>query len=103
MIYNEQISQFQEPFDKDNSFTVRHFNIQSLSIKIFKVINNIAATIIKDLYTTYHSSFAQVCCSKCVTVHNGQSYIQYYNSLIWIMIPGCIKDSGTLDIFQGHS
>ena len=31
------------------------FNIQSLVIEMFKVINNIAATIINDLVTTYHS------------------------------------------------
>ena len=31
------------------------FNIQSLAIEMFKVINNIAATIIGDLFTTYHS------------------------------------------------
>ena len=55
VIYNDQISSFQELLDKDNSFTVHHFNIQSLAIEMFKVINNIAATIIDDLFTTYHS------------------------------------------------
>ena len=55
MIYNDQISSFQELLDKDNSFTIHHFNIQSLAIEMFKVINNIAATIIDNLFTTYHS------------------------------------------------
>ena len=55
MIYNDQISSFQEHFDKDDSFTVHHFNIQSLAIEMFKVLNNIAATIIHNLFTTYHS------------------------------------------------
>ena len=50
MIYNGQISSFQELFDKDI-----FFNIQSLAIEMFKVINNIAATIIDELFTTYHS------------------------------------------------
>ena len=49
MIYNNQISSFQELIDKDNSFSVHHFNIQSLAIEMFKVINNVAATIIGDL------------------------------------------------------
>ena len=31
-IYNYQISSFQELLEKDNSFTVRHFNIQSPAI-----------------------------------------------------------------------
>ena len=55
IIYNDQISLFQELLGKDNSFTVHHFNIKSLANEIFKVINNIAATIIDNLFTTYHS------------------------------------------------
>ena len=55
IIYNDQISSFQELLDKDISFTVHHFNIKLLAIEIFKVINNIATTIIDGLFTTYHS------------------------------------------------
>ena len=55
MIYNDQFLSFQELLDKDNSFTVHHFNIQSLAIEIFKVINNIATTITGNLFTTCHS------------------------------------------------
>ena len=75
MIYNDQISSFQELLDKDNSFTVHHFNIQSLAIEMFKVINNIAATIIDDLFTTYHSydlcSKSNFVVPSVRTVHNG--------------------------------
>ena len=35
--------------------TIFLFNIQSLAIEMIEVINNIAATIIDDLFTTYHS------------------------------------------------
>ena len=52
MIYNDQISSFQELLNKDNSFTVHNFNIQSLAIEMLKVINNIAATII-DVYVPH--------------------------------------------------
>ena len=104
MIYNDQISSFQELLDKDNSFTVHHFDIQSLATEMFKVINNIAATITDDLFTTYHScnlrsksKFAVPCVR---TVHNGQNSTQYYGLLIWNMIPGYMKDSKTLDIFK---
>ena len=47
-----------ELLDKDNSFTVYHFNIQSLAIEMFKVINNIAAIIIDDSFTTYHRKYS---------------------------------------------
>ena len=81
------------------------FNIQSLVIKMFKVINNIDATIIDDLITTYHSYNLRSKCKFVVssvrTVHNGQNSIQYYGSLIWNMIVGYIKYSEILGIFKG--
>ena len=106
MIYNNQISSFQELLEKDNSFTVHHFNIQSLAIEMFKVTNKIAATITDDLFTTYHSynfrSKSKFLVPSMRTVHNGQNSIQYYGPLIWNMIPGHIKDSEALDIFKGE-
>ena len=81
------------------------FNIQSLVIEMFKVINNIAATIINDLVTTYHSynlcSKSKFVVPSVRTVHNDQNSIQYYGSLISNMIAGYIKDSETLGIFKG--
>ena len=105
MIYNEQISSYKERLEKYHSFTVHHFNIQSLAIEMFKVINNIAATIINDLFTTYHSynvrSKSKFVVPSVRTVHNGQNSIQYYSGpLIWNMIPGHIKDSETLEIIR---
>ena len=37
MIYNDQTSLLKRLFEKDNSFTVHHFNIQSLAIKKVRV------------------------------------------------------------------
>ena len=72
---------------------------------MFKVINNISATIIGDLFTTCHSynlrSKSKFVVPSVRTVHNDQNSIQYYDPLMWNMIPGYIKDSETLDIFKG--
>ena len=72
---------------------------------MFKVINNIAASITDDLFTKYHSynlcSKSKFVVPSVRTVHNGQNSIHYYGPLIWNMIPGYIKDSETLDIFKG--
>ena len=80
------------------------FNIQSLVIEMFKVINNIAATIIDDLFTTYHSynlrSKSKFVVPSVRTVYNGQNSIQYYGSLIWNMIVGFIKYFETVDMFK---
>ena len=56
------------------------FNIQSLATEMFKVINNIAATIIDDLFTTYNSynihSKSKFVVPSVRTVDNGQNSIQ---------------------------
>ena len=81
------------------------FSIQSLVLEMFKIINNIAATIIDNLFTIYNSynlrSKFKFVVPSVRTVHNGQNSIQYYGSLIWNMIAGYIIDSETLGIFKG--
>ena len=102
IIYNDQISSFQELLDRDNSFTVHHFIVQSSAIEMFKVINTIAASIIDDLFTTYHSYNFAPNLSLLF-----QLWIQFitvkvlYNITILNMIPGYIKDFETLDKFKG--
>ena len=82
IIYNDQISSFQELLYRDNSFTVHHFIVQSSAIERFKVINTIAANIIDDLFTTCHS-YNLRSKSKFVvnvgTVYNSQISVQYYD------------------------
>ena len=59
---------------------------------MFKVINNIAATIIDDLFTIYHSynlhSKSNFVVPSVRTLDKGQNSIQYYSPLIWNMIAG---------------
>ena len=70
---------FQELLDRDNLFTIHHFNIQSLAMEMSKVINNIAATIIEDLFAIYHSyhlrSKSKFVIPSERTVHNDQNSI----------------------------
>ena len=83
IIYNDQISSFQELLYRDNSFTVHHFIVQSSAIERFKVINTIAASIIDDLFTTYHSydlhSKSKFIVPNVGTVYNSQISVQYYD------------------------
>ena len=70
---------------------------------MFKVNNNIAATIIDDILTrSYHSyNFAQNLIMLFQLCINGQNSMQYYDTLIQNMIPDSIKDSENLDLFKG--
>ena len=66
------------------------FNIQSLVIEMFELINNTAATIIDDLFTTYHSynlcSKSKFVVPSVHTLDKGRNSIQYFGPLIWNMI-----------------
>ena len=59
---------------------------------MFKVINNIAATIIDDLFTTYHSynlrSKSKFVVPSVRTLDKDKNFIQYFGPLIWNMIAG---------------
>ena len=102
MIYNDQISSFQELLDRDNSFTVHHFIVQSSAIETFKVINTIAASIIDDLLP--HIIVRTFAPNQSLLF---QMWVQFitvkflYNITILNMIPGYIKDFETLDKFKG--
>ena len=66
------------------------FNIQSLVTEMFELINNTAATIIDDLFTTYHSynlcSKSKFVVPSVHTLDKGRNSIQYFGPLIWNMI-----------------
>ena len=50
--YKDNNSSFKELFEKDNSFIVHFKNIQSLTIELFKVKENLSNTIMNDILQT---------------------------------------------------
>ena len=51
LIYCDHSSDFQELPQRDNSVTIHQTNIQALAIMIYKVVNNIAPTIVSELFS----------------------------------------------------
>ena len=50
LIYCDHISNFQELLQGDNSVTIYQKYIQALAILIYKAVNNIAPTIVSELF-----------------------------------------------------
>ena len=48
--YGDRSSSFQDLLKKDNSISIHHSNIQALPTKLFKVKNNVAPEIMKELF-----------------------------------------------------
>ena len=49
LVYKDNNSSFKDLIKKNNSFTVHHRNIQSLTIELLKVKENISNTIMNDI------------------------------------------------------
>ena len=50
LVYDDYESTFEELLEKDNSFTVRHYNIHTLCIELYKVFSGQSQTIFSDLF-----------------------------------------------------
>ena len=50
LIYCDHSSNFQEILQKENSVLVHQINIQALAIMIYKVVSNIAPTMVSELF-----------------------------------------------------
>ena len=50
LVYDDSVSTFEELLEKDNSFIVHHYNIQTLCIELYKVLSGQSQTILSDLF-----------------------------------------------------
>ena len=55
--YGDRSSSFENLLEKDNSVSIHHRNIQALATEMFKVKNNIAPEIMKELFAPKMSSY----------------------------------------------
>ena len=57
LIYDDYELTFQELLQKDGSFTIYHYNIQTLCTELYKVYHNPSQTIFSDLFTRNSNSY----------------------------------------------
>ena len=57
IVYNDNISSFEELLKKDKSFCIHHRNIQSIAIELFKVKRNLSNWIMCDIFETRNLNY----------------------------------------------
>ena len=60
LVYSDYESTFEDSLTKDGSFTVHHYNIQTLVTELYKVYNKISQTIFGELFTRNNNGIACV-------------------------------------------
>ena len=104
VVYNDNVSSFEEMLQKDDSVTIHEKNIQTLSIELFKVLNGLAPAIMDELflvkkYQIYNSKFPFK--SRNVrTVAYGTETLSFLGPKIWSIIPTEIKECKSLNEFK---
>ena len=97
-------STFEDLLEKGNSFTARHFNIETLCIELYKVFIGRSQRIFSDSFETKNINYnlrsqPDFVISQITTVYKGSNSIQYCRPIIWSLMPKKIKNCVTLSFF----
>ena len=103
--YGDRSSSFESLLKKDNSVSIHHRNIQALPTEMFKVKNNIAPEIMKELFAPKTSSYDlrnnnSFKRRRVKSVWHGTKLVSYLDPKIWDLVPNEIKESESFDAFK---
>ena len=94
--YDDYDLNFDKLLEKDGSFTIHHYNIQTLCIELYKVYHNLSQTIFSELFarnkSTYKLRFkSDFVIPQVSTAFKGFSSISYYAAIhdFRVSVPVC--------------
>ena len=106
LLYNDDISTFDELLKSAGSFTIHQRNIQSLVIEMFKVKNSTGPLLLNEIFIErVYNGPALRNVSHFITppinsVHFGEDSLKYFGSKVWNLIPCNIKKVENVNIFK---
>ena len=106
IIYNDKHSNFDVLLEKDNSVSIHHNNIHSLTIEMYKVANGLSPEIMKDVFqirniSHYNLRYAPTLVTENIhCAYNDSESASYLGPKIWEQIPSEIKTINSLVGFK---
>ena len=96
IVYNDNISSFEDQFDRDKSVSIHVKNVQTLALEMLKVSKNFSALILRFLqnaimFTTCEIHLSEFVLSKINSVFHGKECISYLGPQIWNIVPLKLK------------
>ena len=105
VIYNDKVSSFKELLERDRSIPVHSKNLQILVTRMFKVYNNIAPPIFREIfdkrnpnYQLRHTSHFSIPTVR--SVNNGTESLSFLGPKIWDIVPTELKNVKSLNAFK---
>ena len=102
LIYDDYELTFKELLEKDWSFTIDHYNIQTLCTELYKIYHIVSQTIFSDLFRWNINSYSlrlkpAFVIPQVRTVLNGSNSIRYYGPIIWSLVLEEIRYTDSLE------
>ena len=107
VVYQNDVSSFEELLEMDGSLTIHYRNIHKVAIEMYKSLNNLGPALLNDIFKQNNGVKRSVLRLKrdfvlpqANTVHFGQDSLQFFGSKIWDLIPMEIKSCKKLEHFK---
>ena len=87
IVYNDTITSFEELLVKDRTFTIRHQNIHSLAIEMYKAVNSLPGGNLSEFFVRNNHNYnlrsrSELIVPSINTALKGQNSITYFGSVI---------------------
>ena len=107
IMFNDIITPFEELLVKDETFTMHHQNVQSLTIKMYKAVNNLPEGNLSEVFVRNNHNYnlhpiSELTVPSINTVLKGQNSISYFGSVIWKSIPAELREINSFQVFKSE-
>ena len=105
LVYDNYVLILGELLEKNGSFTIHHYNIQTSCTEFHKLYHNLSQTTFSEFFTRNSSTYNMRSKSDFVIplvgkVFKGSSSICYYGQIIWSLVPEEIRSTNSLESFK---
>ena len=105
LVYSDYVSSFDELLKKDRSFSIHHWNIQSLAIEIYKFCHGLSPSNMKNVLLHLDTSIPYNLSSQSELYRWNSITVKYERETISYLarsslVPSVIKVSKSLDVFK---
>ena len=104
LIHDDYVSTFEDLLEKNNSFTVHHYDIQTLCRELCKYFSGQSQTLFSDLFERKNIHY-NLCSQpdfvipQAKTIYKGSDLLQYFGPIIWSFTPKKITNCDRLASF----